>query len=236
MPTYHPSFSELLEYSAGSLNPAVALCVATHLHHCSKCREAAALMNQTGGELLALAEPARIASDSLQKVFAKIEDAENLQRIAGGDSTNPLSAEGRRKVVPSALSAYADHLPRPLEPVLHTNARAEWKKLSSCLSAMHLRVGQGEYEANFHRIRKGGKVLEHDHRDHEVTVVLYGSFSDESGTYQVGDYVERRPGQKHTPTATLDNDCLCLSVVRAPVKLTGPLNRLINPFIPHHPA
>lgn len=238
MPQHHPSLSVLLQYSAGNLNPALALCVSTHLHHCKACQKAVQLLDCYGGELIEQAKPAKVSSNSFDRVMKAINEAEAAKAL---EETLPLeesalSANGRKRVVPSALSAYASHLPAPLQPTLQANAKSEWTKLSSCLDAMHIKVGQDQYEANFHRIARGGKVLEHDHKGHEVTVVLYGSFSDENGSYQVGDYVERMSGERHTPTATQDSECLCLSVVDAPVKLTGVLNRIINPFIPHRPA
>lgn len=235
MPQHHPTLSDLLQYSAGNANSAVALCIATHLHHCEACQQAVHNLNRYGGELLESTKPIAPGADSFSKVLDAIQGDDNTERSQPSTS-GALSADSRKKVIPSALSAYASHLPKPLQATLQKNAKSEWKKLSSCLDAMHIQVGQDEYEANFHRIAKGGRVLEHDHRGNEVTVVLYGSFSDESGSYQVGDYVERFPGQLHTPTATLDSECLCLSIVKAPVKLTGILNRFINPFIPHRPA
>jgi putative transcriptional regulator len=33
------------------------------------------------------------------------------------------------------------------------------------------------------------------------------------------------------PTADDDGDCVCLAVTDAPLRLTGPIGRLFNPFI-----
>ena len=35
---YHPDTMTLIEFSAGVLPPAVAICVAAHVHYCDKCR------------------------------------------------------------------------------------------------------------------------------------------------------------------------------------------------------
>ena len=40
----------------------------------------------------------------------------------------------------------------------------------------------------------------------------------------------------HRPVADEDEDCLCLIVTDAPLRLTGWLGRLLNPFIRIYPA
>ncbi|RYZ78888.1 MAG: transcriptional regulator, partial [Moraxellaceae bacterium] len=97
-------------------------------------------------------------------------------------------------------------------------------------------TGQNQYEVAFQRITSGGKVIEHDHRGLEVTLVLHGSFSDEGGVYNEGDFLVRNPGDVHRPTATQNQDCLCLSVTEAPVSVTGFFGKFINPFLTIKPA
>ena len=86
------------------------------------------------------------------------------------------------------------------------------------------------------RICAGGTTPEHDHRGTEMTVVLEGSFSDEKGIYREGDFLLKEPGDVHQPVSARNQDCLCLSVQEAPVKLTGLWGKVLNPFIRLHPA
>ena len=75
----------------------------------------------------------------------------------------------------------------------------------------------------------------HDHKGREITLVLYGSFSDADGVYEEGDFIVREPGDIHSPQATLDDECICLSVVEAPIRLVGPVMRGLNPFLSFKP-
>ena len=96
-------------------------------------------------------------------------------------------------------------------------------------------MGEKDYEVALHRIDAGGKAPEHDHRGREITVVLTGSFSDEDGVYQPGDFLVREPGDTHRPFAARNEDCICLSVLEAPIKLTG-IKRILNPFLSFTPS
>ena len=114
--------------------------------------------------------------------------------------------------------------------------KLNWKKLGRSLSVTQLACGDTKREVALHRLRPGRGVANHDHRGQEVTVVLRGSFSDQQGLYLPGDFLVMQAGQAHQPIASGDMECICLSVVDAPIKFTGPLNRLLNPFLKIHPA
>lgn len=126
-------------------------------------------------------------------------------------------------------------LPKVIATLLSATPRLKWRRLSSSLKTARLTTGQNDYEVAFQRISSGGKVVEHDHGGLEVTLVLKGSFSDEDGIYSEGDFLVRNAGEVHRPTATLNQDCLCMSVVAAPVRVTGVLGRLLNPFLSFKP-
>jgi putative transcriptional regulator len=64
-----------------------------------------------------------------------------------------------------------------------------------------------------------------------MTLVLAGGFSDESGHFVRGDVAEADPSVNHQPVADPGEDCLCLAVTDAPLRLTGPFGRLLNPFL-----
>jgi len=51
-----------------------------------------------------------------------------------------------------------------------------------------------------------------------MTLVLEGGFSDAAGSYDVGDFIYRGPGDVHAPTALQSQDCICLAVIDAPLK------------------
>ncbi|WGP00057.1 ChrR family anti-sigma-E factor [Saccharophagus degradans] len=222
MANFHPSDNTLIEYSAGNLPAALAICVATHLEYCPQCSHRASQLNSLGGTLLETSAKAQVASTSFTQLMARIQAAPTM-----GDIKAPVATATKTSAKPN--------LPKVINKLIHPARPLKWKRVSPALKEAIVTVGQDQYEVCFHRIKRGGKVAEHDHGGTEITVVLEGSFSDELGTYTVGDYIEKQPGDIHRPMATQNEDCLCLSVSEAPVKITGLLGKLINPFISFAP-
>ena len=81
------------------------------------------------------------------------------------------------------------------------------------------------------RIKSGTAMPAHTHRGNELTLVLTGGFSDEHGHFLRGDLAEADASVKHQPVADPGEDCICLAVTDAPLRLTGPVGRLLNPFL-----
>ncbi len=71
----------------------------------------------------------------------------------------------------------------------------------------------------------------HTHEGTELTLVLAGAFSDAHGHFLRGDVAEADASVEHQPVADPGEDCLCLAVTDAPLRLTGPFGRLLNPFL-----
>src|SRR5690606_24367164 len=89
------------------------------------------------------------------------------------------------------------------------------------------------FQVALQRIAAGARVPTHTHGGTELTVILSGGFSDELGVYHAGDFIARDPSHKHSPTALQNEDCICLTVLDAPIKFTG-WQRLFNPFMHWH--
>jgi len=223
---YHPDENDLIEYAAGGVDWAVGICISTHLHYCPACRLKLNELNALGGHCMESAPAAGLNNVNLMNTMAKIKAAK-----AG------LDAE-KNKMIPSTSepqgSTY-NSLPTVLKKVIKNPKSIKWSTVTPSLRSAHLVTEQNKFEVCLHKIKKGGKVAEHDHRGLEVTVVLEGSFSDEKGTYNPGDYIIKKPGDTHRPTAALNKDCICLSIVEAPVKLTGLLGAVVNPFLSVNP-
>ena len=84
-------------------------------------------------------------------------------------------------------------------------------------------------------IKGGGRAPEHNHRGDEITLALTGSFSDEDGIYHPGDFIVRKAGEIHRPFAAQHRECICLSVLEAPIQLTG-VKRIFSPFLSFSPS
>ena len=217
-----PDETLLLEYAAGALSTAPSIAVTTHLKYCDKCANTVRALGFIGGSLLDCLEEEEVSAGLLDKVFARIDSQED----------EPLSAKTKSDSL--TLDPVASGLPEFVKNLL-PREELEWRNLTSSLEVAPIRIGEENHELSLHRIHPGGKAPEHDHRGKEITVVLRGSFSDEDGVYHPGDFLVREEGDTHRPYAARNEECVCLSVLEAPIKLTG-IKRVFNPFISFSPS
>ena len=108
-------------------------------------------------------------------------------------------------------------------------ADVPWKKVMPGLAEYRLPDVDG-CEVSLLRIEGGRAMPVHTHHGSEITVVVQGGFSDDNGHYGVGDIAYADDEVNHKPIADAGEVCICFAVVDAPVRLTGPLGRLVNPF------
>lgn len=221
---HHPSTALLTEYTVGSLSVAPAVSITTHLKYCQQCRDSVGSLKQLGGALLCEAEPAQISNDLLSQTLDRLD----------ADESEMALAEGASEVHEFELSDELKGIPEYLNQFLPRNG-LNWRKLSSSVTVAPISVGETRYELALHKICAGGQTPVHDHNGVEYTVVLKGSFSDEDGMYNEGDFLTREPGDIHRPFATQHEDCICLSVLEAPIRLKG-LGRVLNPFMRFQPS
>jgi putative transcriptional regulator len=106
-----------------------------------------------------------------------------------------------------------------------------WKRVNSALQIANLRTGDPEHEFSLYHIKAGRSIPKHTHRGTELTLVLEGSFSDEEGVYQEGDFLMRDAEDVHTPTAARTADCICIGVLDAPIRFKTWNYRVLNPFL-----
>jgi putative transcriptional regulator len=214
---HHPDPEMLVEFSAGTLDTALSICVSAHLHYCESCRAEVARLNEIGSHLLESSEPAEIDDQLFDKVMHKIDSAESVPVKTETDKNMPNYPSHIKKLISSAKST----------PV--------WKRLTSSMDVAKLITGQNKFEVALHRICAGGSVPKHDHKGTEYTVVLKGSFSDEQSVYTEGDFLVRNPGDIHQPMGAKNGECICLSALEAPIKLDNPLGFLFRPWLKINP-
>lgn len=225
---HHPDDNLLTEYSSGSLAWALGIGVSAHLQLCPHCRQRVDQLNRLGGSILGNSVAEQVEPGAFAQLMSRIQKAAT-QPIAAANTKTELHTTYLRDPM-------LKRLPKVIAKLLPQDGTLKWRRSSMDLRTVYLKTGQDQYEVGFQKIRSGGTVVEHDHRGLEITLVLYGSFSDENGIYTEGDFLVRNPGEVHRPTATLNQDCLCFSVAEAPVKVTGLLGKIVNPFLGFHPA
>lgn len=211
--TTHPEEALLASYSAASLPLSQALCVSVHIEHCDDCKQKALQLDQLGSELMLQLDPAPAAAGLKQALLDRID---------------ALDAEEQRP----ATSVKNSLIPRGLQQFVKTDYTAlAWKRVTPDIHSVELCRDSNGAKVELLRIKPGGKANTHTHLGEEYTVILQGSFSDEAGLYKQGDFMLRDPQVEHTPVATLNEECICLTVTEAPIQFTGFFNQLLNPLL-----
>lgn len=222
MSAYHPDDIVLLDYAAGSLSLPQALAVSVHLCFCSHCRSQIKKLNSIGGVLLENTKPASLEADAFDTLMAQLEsDQPAVMEMAAKPTTkSPVKTE-----LTNPLLAY---LPAPLHNL-------PWQQQTREISKYDLSniINVRGFQVALQKIAAGAKVPVHTHKGNELTVILSGGFSDELGVYHAGDFIARDASHKHSPTALQNEDCICLTVLDAPIKFTG-WQRIFNPFMAWH--
>jgi putative transcriptional regulator len=212
---FHPDETMLLEFSAGTLATAPSICVSAHLHFCSKCRNQLLRLDQVGAQLMSEAKPLELEDDAFDAVMANLDNTEQA---------------------PAKSDAKVSRFPFSVDKLMKNNLVSQtWKRLSGSVDVARFETGQDEFEVALHKICAGGKTPKHDHQGLEYTVVLKGSFSDENAVYREGDFLIREPGDVHQPMGAQNGECICLSALSAPIKLTNPLGFLMKPWLRINP-
>ena len=215
LPTHHIGEELLLDYAAGATTEAMSLLIASHLALCPMCRAQLAELELVGGAMLD-ALPGDDDDDAgLEAVLAR------LDRDEDGFDAPPAPA-------PAAVDGIV--LPEPLRGYVGKDVGAlRWKRRMRGLDECVLPVGGAR--VSLMRIHRGASMPKHTHAGNELTLVLTGGFTDARGSYLRGDVAVTDQHVDHQPTADLDEDCLCLAVVDAPLRLTGRMTRFLNPFL-----
>lgn len=214
-PSHHLSDDMLLDYAAGSLDEATSLIVATHLTYCPSCRKQATELDALGGTLLRDVAPVSLSKGSLESVLARLDQpAEPAPvRAALPANDNPL--------VPAVLRRY---LGGDLDAVT-------WKNLGMGVQTSEIAMNVEGKRAFLLRVPAGKAVPHHTHDGNEFVLILRGAYNDEIGRFARGDLAISDGSIKHKPVAEPGEDCICLVVVDAPIRLTGPIGAILNLFV-----
>ncbi|MGQ9368651.1 ChrR family anti-sigma-E factor [Azospirillum sp. ST 5-10] len=214
-PKHHPSDALLVAYGAGSLDEGVSLAVATHLALCPACRRVAAQIDALGGALLDDLAPQPLGDGALDRALALLDGMPPAPRPAAAPT-----------------AAAPGPFPEPLASYLGPAPERRWQRLAPGVARIPLlpRTAAGG-NAQLLRIAPGTTLPHHGHGSIELTVMLTGSFADEFGRYGPGDLAEADAETRHQPIADSHEDCVCLIATDAPLRFTGLMGRLIQPFI-----
>jgi putative transcriptional regulator len=208
----------LLDYAVGALGAAPSLAVETHLALRPEIRARIDLLEAVGGAVLDGTAPAPLSADALDRALAGIE--------------RPASDPVRLQQAPEVDAETAALVPPPLRALVGPSIRAlPWRRRGLGIEEAKLDLRGDGGDARLLRIQPGVRVPRHTHRGAELTLVLSGAYSDDGRHFAVGDMQYADDADNHAPQADPGMPCLCLIALDAPIRLTGPFGRFLNPLI-----
>lgn len=204
--THHVPDAMLAAYAAGRLPKAFAAVIAAHVSLCEDCRAALGAHHAVGGAILE--ETSKIdVSAALKSEVLKLLDS----------PFTPEPVYERKGVYPGPVM----ELLKGREP--------KWKTLGMGVR-QDILFGDAEGSVRLLFIPPGQAVPDHSHNGLELTLVLQGSFSDETGVFGVGDLEVADEHLEHTPIAGDGAPCICLAATDAPLRFRAFVPRLMQPL------
>jgi putative transcriptional regulator len=206
----------LLAHAAGRLPEPVGLVVATHLALSPASRSTYRDYEALGGAMLEDLPPAELSSGAFDRLLARLDDSAPRIDV----DADKASVEVADPDLPTPLRRY---VPKRLDDL-------PWKHYGLVSEAL-LPLDETTYRTRLILLKAGRAVPKHTHDGQEITVVLKGAFNDGISRYGRGDLSIADAHVDHQPMAEPGEDCLCLTVTDAPLRLTGTFSRFLNPFM-----
>jgi len=214
---HHPGEDLLFDYATGALGEGWSLAIATHLAICPACRHSVSDIETIGGQLLDDPSPEPVNEATFDQLISQI-DQEPDQIEAPLNRRNP---DAQSPVLPEPLRSYVGG---------DVNQLA-WKRLGFGASQLLIPLREQGVTARLLCIPAGRPVPTHSHGGLELTLVMSGAFSDDTGRYGRGDLQEADDQLEHQPHAGADADCICLAITDAPLKFKSFAARVVQPFL-----
>lgn len=204
--THHTPDALLAAYAVGNLPQPFALVVAAHISLCLECRAGFEAHQAAGGVLLESATEQAVSPNLKSSVLDLLDAA----------------------IVPKPTYQRMGVFPGPVMEALKGKPPS-WKSLGLGVRQNILSAGR-EGSLRLLYIPPGQAVPDHSHGGLELTLVLQGSFRDETGRFGVGDLEVADQTLEHTPIADMGAPCICLAATDAPLRFTALLPRILQPL------
>lgn len=195
--THHLDEATLMSFAAGSLPSTFAAVAAAHVAMCSRCRRDAAALERVGGALMAALPPAGL--DRREPVPPVAPPAGLRAAAVEPDGEMP-------RAIANLVGCSLDDVP--------------WRWLGPGVWE-HILPSTGNAKLRLLKVAPRRNVPEHGHGGPELTLVLRGSFHDETGRYVRGDVSELDETVDHQPVTDAGGDCICLIASEQPEQFHG---------------
>lgn len=221
MVNHHPKLELLKAYVDGTLPASVAVIIAAHIELCEECQDLVKTLSKESA-LVHFASESDVSEHASHPCMSATQDEfdDLIDRI-----TSDSSVDETALVLPQEVKVEGDSyiLPRVLSNLDHTS----WVNIGK-LSRSRIELEDGSLHTSLLHIAPEGGVPQHTHKGFEITLLLEGSFEDELGKYNKGDFIWLDGDNTHEPVSK--EGCLCLTVSSDAQHFTQGLSKLLNPI------
>ncbi|HYC02108.1 MAG TPA: ChrR family anti-sigma-E factor [Azospirillaceae bacterium] len=200
LPRHHPTDEHLFAYASGQMGEVKAVLVATHLAYCPACRGRVAEIEAQCGDWLEALPPEPMDLGAMDDLLARVEA--ELAVI-----TQPIDPMPRRPFMEVPESA----VPLPLRAWSGFDIDTrDWQEIAPGVGLSTWAREGGGSSVCLLRMDPGSTVPAHRHTAEEMLLVIKGAFSDEYGSYGIGDAITYTADTEHHAGNRGDTGCICL--------------------------
>lgn len=204
--THHISAPLMAAYAAGNLPYHYELVVASQISMSDEARARLAAHEMAGAAVMVESAAVDVSADLKAGIMARL------------DEPAPKEVSYQKSGV----------FPGPVMEALKGKP-PKWKSMGFGVRQSILHADK-EGSVRLLYIPGGEAVPDHSHKGLELTLVLQGSFSDETGRFGVGDIEIADDDLEHAPVADKGEACICLAATGAPLRFSSWMPRLFQPL------
>ncbi|EAP95879.1 ChrR family anti-sigma-E factor [Vibrio splendidus] len=228
---HHPNAAILKDFVDGTLADSVSLIVSSHVELCEHCQQQVSMLTAQAADSVFESDTSAFESDtsglqlsdSEMDAFLSDDGEFDFDAIAQITADSSQAIEVTPEVQQVTVADTTFTIPRALNSV----ARKDWMNLGK-ISRARLDFDDEAHHTSLLHIDKDGQVPCHTHKGFEITLLLEGSFEDEMGVYNKGDFIWLDGDHTHQP-ATKEG-CVCLTVSSDALYFTKGVSQLFNPL------
>ncbi|MCZ4308515.1 ChrR family anti-sigma-E factor [Vibrio atlanticus] len=228
---HHPNAAILKDFVDGTLADSVSLIVSSHVELCEHCQQQVSILTAQAADSVFESDTSAFESDtsglqlsdSEMDAFLSDDGEFDFDAIAQITADSSQAIEVTPEVQQVTVADTTFTIPRALNSV----ARKDWMNLGK-ISRARLDFDDEAHHTSLLHIDKDGQVPCHTHKGFEITLLLEGSFEDEMGVYNKGDFIWLDGEHTHQP-ATKEG-CVCLTVSSDALYFTKGVSQLFNPL------
>ncbi|MEZ9598249.1 ChrR family anti-sigma-E factor [Vibrio sp. 10N.286.46.A8] len=228
---HHPNAAILKDFVDGNLADSVSLIVSSHVELCEHCQKQVSMLTAQAADSVFESDTSAFENDT---AGLKLSDSEMDAFLTDDgefdfDAIDQITADLSQavEVVVEAQQETVSNTTFTIPRSLNSVARKDWMNLGK-ISRARLDFDDEAHHTSLLHIDKDGQVPCHTHKGFEITLLLEGSFEDEMGVYNKGDFIWLDGDHTHQP-ATKEG-CVCLTVSSDALYFTKGVSQLFNPL------